>query len=153
MTQILFLSNKININIKNDILIIHFKGNKNFMNQLLDPISNKYEGSIINREGHNFPSNSIPKEHLLHKYQNQCKYVIGIYHHNSLNHELLHAKFYIDNNYKQYIINEWNNLKPFVRTHIYNFLKTMGYSDNVIIDEYQAYRYSEKDNFFGIKII
>jgi len=27
----------------------------------------------------------------------------------------------------------------------------MGYADKVIIDEYQAYRYSESANFFGIK--
>jgi len=153
MSQNYILQHKINIIIKNDILILNFKGNKNAMNELLDPISNKYEGIIINREGHNFPSCNIPKQHLLEKFKSQCKYVIGIYHHNSLNHELLHAKFYIDNTYKQQIIEEWNNLKPLVRTHIYKFLKSMGYDDNVIIDEYQAYKYTEKDNFFGIKII
>jgi hypothetical protein len=125
MSQIYILHHKINISIKNDILILHFKGNKNFMNEMLDIISNKYEGTIINREGHNFPSCNIPKQHFLFKYKNQCKYVIAVYHHHSLNHELLHAKFYIDNTYKQHIIEEWNNLNPLVRTHIYKFLKSM----------------------------
>lgn len=142
-----------NITIKNDILIIHFKGNKQKMNEILDPISNVYEGTIINREGHNFPSSLIPKTHILFKYRSQCKYVVGIFHHNSLQHELLHAKYYIEEAYRKKIIDEWSNLRPDIRKHIYKFLKSMGYSDEVIIDEYQAYRYSEKDNFFGIKII
>lgn len=142
-----------NISIKNDVLIIHFKGDKQKMNELLDPISNVYEGVIINREGHNFPSSLIPKSHMLFKYKTQCKYVIGIFHHNSLQHELLHAKYYIDCEYKKHIVNEWNNLEPNIKTHIYTFLKSMGYDDKVIIDEYQAYRYTEKPNFFGIKLL
>lgn len=141
------------ITINNDVLILHFKGNKEKMNEILDPISNIYEGKIINREGHNFPSSLIPKSHILFKYKEQCKYVVGIFHHNSLQHELLHAKFYMDMNYKSRIIEEWNNLDPDVKEHIYKFLKSMGYSDKVIIDEYQAYRYSEKPNFFGIKFL
>lgn len=140
------------LTIKDDILIIHFKGNKQKMNNLLDPISNAYEGVIMNREGHNFPSTFIPKTHTLFQYKEKCKYVVGIYHHNSINHELLHAKFYIDEAYKSRIINEWNNLDQTSKNHIYKFLKSMGYEDKVIIDEYQAYRYTEKPNFFGIKL-
>lgn len=140
------------VSIKDSILIIHFKGDKKKMNEFLDPISNTYEGVIINREGHNFPSSFIPKKHNLFQYKDKCKYVIGVYHHNSINHELLHAKFHIDEAYKCRIIDEWNNLEPRVKQHIYKFLKSMGYDDKVIVDEYQAYRYTEKSNFFGIKI-
>lgn len=140
------------ITIKDHVLIIHFKGDKQKMNALLDPISNKYEGSIINREGHNFPSSFIPKNHDLFQYKDKCKYVIGVYNHNSIHHELLHAKFHIDEAYKCRVIDEWNGLEPRVKQHIYKFLKSMGYDDKVIIDEYQAYRYTEKSNFFGIKL-
>lgn len=140
------------ISIKDYILIIHFKGNKQKMNELLDPISNKYEGVITHREGHNFPSHLIPKNHMLYQYKDKCKYVVGIYHHNSLGHELLHAKFYIDEAYKCHIMEEWNQLEPRVKQHVYKFLKSMGYDDKVIVDEYQAYRYTEKPNFFGIKL-
>ena len=42
-----------------NILILRFNGNKKNMNEVLDPISNVYEGVIYNREGHNFPSNMI----------------------------------------------------------------------------------------------
>ena len=140
------------ITIKDEVLIIHFKGDKQKMNDLLDPISNIYEGIIINREGHNFPSSFIPKKHNLFQYKDKCKYVIGVYHHNSIQHELLHAKFYTDETYKTRIINEWNSLEPKVQSHIHKFLRSMGYDDTVIIDEYQAYRYTEKPNFFGIKL-
>ena len=138
--------------IKNDILVINFKGDRKKMNELLDPLSNKYEGLILNRTGHNFPSEYITKNHELFKYKSKCKYVIGIYRTNDLAHEILHAKFYLDLNYKNKIEIEWKELNIDKREHITMFLKKLGYSDKVIIDEYQAYRYSESNNFFGIKI-
>jgi hypothetical protein len=141
-----------NINIKDNVLIINFKGDKNKMNEILDPISNLYEGLVIGRIGHNFPSEFIPKSHILYQYKYKCSYVIGIYRHEDLAHELLHAKFYLDSQYKNKIIDEWNNLEVKQRLWITNFLKNIGYSDKVIIDEYQAYRYTEPDNFFGIKL-
>jgi hypothetical protein len=38
------------------------------------------------------------------------------------------------------------------KNKIITFLKNLGYNDKVLIDEYQAYRYSEKDNFFGVDL-
>lgn len=140
------------ITIKNNILIINFKNNKKQMNNTLDIISNNYEGYIANREGHNFPIEYIPNDHILAKYKKKCAYVIGIYNHHSLNHELLHAKYYLDREYKNKINKEWNNLEETTKKYITKFLKKLGYSDKVIIDEYQAYRYTEKNNFFGIKL-
>jgi hypothetical protein len=138
--------------IKNDILVINFKGDRKKMNELLDPLSNKYEGHILNRTGHNFPSEYITKNHKLFQYRSKCKYVIGIYRIADLAHEILHAKFYLDINYKNKIELEWKELNIDKREYITCFLKKLGYSDRVIIDEYQAYRYSESNNFFGIKI-
>ncbi len=122
------------------------------MNTILDPISNAYEGVLNNREGHNFPSSYIPKNHMLHKYKNDCTYVIGVYNGKSIAHELLHARFYMDISYKNRIIQEWNELSATKRDYLVFFLKRLGYSDAVLIDEYQAYRYSETPNFFGIKL-
>jgi hypothetical protein len=136
------------------VLILHFS-TKARMNEILDPISNMYEGELKqHREGHNFPAFYIPVEHHLYKYitsGKNCAYVIGVYTPLSLQHELLHARFYADYEYKQQIINEWNALPERTREHITAFLKRLGYSDSVIIDEYQAYRYTEKPNFFGIR--
>jgi len=138
--------------LKNNILIVNFVGNKENMNRLLDPISNNYEGTMKNREGHNFPSNYIPENHLLTLYKNQCKYVIGIYHPKSIAHELLHAKYFMENDYREKIKREWNELPESTRNYLTNFLKKLGYSEKVWIDEYQAYKYSEPSNFFGVKL-
>lgn len=144
--------NNVKISIKNDILILNFNNNFLLMNTILDPISNIYEETYYNRIGHNFPSEYIPDKHILSHYKNKCKYVIGISNCKDLAHELAHAKFYLDNDYKNKIINEWNNLDLYKQNYLHNFLKKLGYSDKVIIDEYQAYRYTESNNFFGIKL-
>ena len=140
------------VKIENQVLILHFEGNRTKMNEVLDVLSNSYEGVIHNREGHNFPSSFITKSHILHRYKNQCKYVIGVYNGKSIQHELLHAKYFIDSEYKESILHEWEELGPQKQRYITIFLKRLGYSDNVLIDEYQAYRYSEAPNFFGIKL-
>jgi hypothetical protein len=64
---------------------------------------------------------------------------------------MCHAKYFIDEEYKNKIDKEWDDLVPATRDYIIAFLKRLGYSDKVLIDEYQAYRYTEADNFFGIK--
>ncbi len=141
-----------NVTLKDNVLIVNFNGNKKMMNDLLDPLSNAYEGVLVNRQGHNFPSEFIVKGHKLYEYKMKCKYVIGVLNTKSLGHELLHAKFFIDSKYRESIENEWKGLKEQTRVKITDFLKRLGYSDKVIIDEYQAYRYTEKPNFFGFKI-
>ncbi len=122
------------------------------MNALLDPISNAHEGPLANREGHNFPSAAIPAKHPLAKYKTHCAYVIGVYNTRSLAHELLHAKYFLNATYRQEIAAEWWGLSEKTRAHIVQFLKRLGYSDEVLLDEYQAYRYTEATNFFGISI-
>ena len=136
------------------VLIFHFS-TKERMNETLTPMSNAYEGALKqNREGHNFPSSYVPKEHTLYKHiQVNCVYIIGVYTPLSLHHELLHARYYADPEYKQQIHNEWNSLSDVAKNHITSFLKRLGYRDDVIIDEYQAYKYTEKPNFFGIRMV
>lgn len=141
-----------NPTLKQGILILNFKGDKQKMNVLLDPISNVYEGILRNREGHNFPAQHIPKGHPLHAYKDKCKYVVAVYNTKSLNHELHHARYYMDEKYREGIQNEWKNLEKETKEKITKFLKKCGYSDEVIIDEYQAYKYTEKPNFFGVKM-
>ena len=140
------------ISIRNAILTIHFEGDKEKMNRILDPISDEYEGPVKHREGHNFPSLHIPNEHILTKYKPLCDYVIGCYNSRSIAHELLHAKFYMDAAYREMILLEWQDLEEKHRNTITVFLKKLGYSEKVFIDEYQAYRYTEAHNFFGIRL-
>jgi hypothetical protein len=138
------------LTLKNEILILHFEGKKSKMNELLDPISNRYEGPLVNREGHNFPADYIPVGHLLSSYKSKCKYVIGLYNTKSLNHELQHAKYYLDANYRAEVQKEWSLLSPEHKDHITKFLTKLGYRNDVHLDEYQAYRATEPRNFFGV---
>ena len=135
------------------ILVVRFTC-KDKMNIILDKISNRYEGELKNREGHNFPATSVIKTDEIYKFviENKIKYVIAVYNAKSIKHEELHAKFYLDNDYRNKIQKEWDSMDSKKREYITTFLKKLGYSDKVIIDEYQAYRYSEKPNFFGISL-
>jgi len=147
-----------NISKQNDLVILLFNNSKKVMNETLDDISNKYEGIINEREGHNFPTSIIPKDHKIYKMLknlidfNETKYLIAYYSKGNIQHELLHAKYYIDEKYREEINKEWSLLEDNKREAIINFLKRIGYSDDVIIDKYQAYRYTEKSNFFGFFI-
>jgi hypothetical protein len=141
------------VTLKNEILIVNFEGKKDTMNEVLDPLSNAYEGALPKREGHNFPAEFIPSSgHCLSSYKPRCKYVIGIYNTRSLNHELHHAKYYLDANYRSQVQQEWASLDPKIQEHITRFLTKLGYSKNVHLDEYQAYKATEPRNFFGVLI-
>jgi hypothetical protein len=141
-----------NYQIDKQLLIIRYK-NKAVMNKALSAISERYEGLSGALEGHNFPASYVqPSDSIydmIHKHHIQ--YVIGIYHVHSLLHEKLHAKYYLDATYKKKIDEEWAQLDDVKRNKIIQALTKMGYTEKVWMDEYQAYRYSEKDNFFGFK--
>ena len=141
-----------NYQIDKQLLIIRFK-NKAAMNAALSTISERYEGLTGNLEGHNFPASYVQKGDSIYEIVNKhnIQYVIGVYHVTSLEHEKLHATYYLDATYKKKIDDEWAQLDDVKRDKIIRFLTTLGYHKKVWIDEYQAYRYSEKANFFGFK--
>ena len=140
----------------NRLLIIRFN-NKKEMYNTLSQISKRYEQLEVMAEGYNFPASFVEKTDKIYDFvkENNIKYVIGVYNSinmlNSIQHEKLHAKYYLDQEYKNKIDKEWLEIDSNTKNKIINFLKKLGYCDKVIIDEYQAYRYSEKSNFFGIK--
>ena len=135
------------------LLIIRYN-NKIAMNKELCKISERYEGLGIAAEGHNFPASFIEKTDSIYDFvkKNKIEYVIGVYNSKSIQHERLHAKYYLDKEYKKKIDEEWNDIEENKRNKIIAFLKKLGYEDKVLIDEYQAYRYTEKDNFFDVKL-
>ena len=138
---------------KNEILIVNFKGNKAKMNSFLDPISNAYEGPLNSaREGHNFPASCIPPTHPLALYKAHCRYVIGVYNTRSLAHELQHAKFYLEPDYREKVRREWCSFSLKTQRVITEFLNRLGYPETVHLDEFQAYRETEPENFFGVRL-
>lgn len=136
----------------NRLLILRFADRKT-MNNALSKISQRYEQMEAVAEGYNFPAEVVEKTDEIYDFvkKNKIAYIIGVYSGKSIQHERLHAKYYLDEEYKKKIDDEWSEMDVKKREKISDFLKRLGYCDKVIVDEYQAYRYSEKSNFFGIK--
>ena len=136
----------------NRLLILRFS-DRTTMNNALSKISQRYEQMEAVAEGYNFPAESVEKTDEIYNFvkKNKIEYIIGVYSEKSIQHERLHAKYYLDEEYKKKIDDEWEEMDAKKREKIMDFLKRLGYCDKVIVDEYQAYRYSEKSNFFGIK--
>ena len=127
---------------------------KDVIPEYIIKIADIYEGKIDNRIGINFPMDIVKKDkgdNKLKKYN--CEYVIVYKKGDKLTkeHELMHAKYYMDNNYKENIKKIWREMDNKNKDKVKKMLKNMGYPDNeeILIDEFQAYYYTEKANFFG----
>jgi hypothetical protein len=95
-----------------------------------------------------FLRDNYPK-HSLVKYN--AKYII-IYKKGDVKtkkHELQHAKYYIDDEYKKYVEKLFHNFSEKYKNNALKMLKKMNYPDHVLLDEFQAYYFTEKENFFG----
>jgi hypothetical protein len=117
-------------------------------------IADIYEGKIKNRIGINFPMNIVDKykgDSNIKKYN--CDYIIVYKKGDKLTkeHELMHAKYYMDEKYKEKVKNIWKDMEDKNKDKVKKMLKKMGYPENedILIDEFQAYYYTEKTNFFG----
>jgi hypothetical protein len=117
-------------------------------------ICNAYEGSIPHRVGFNFPIEFV-KQHqptcslLAYK----AKYVIAYKKGDILTkkHELQHARFHLDINYRQQVESLWNSLSHSFQKRVIRQLRNMKYPNDpqILLDEFQAYYFTEKPNFFG----
>jgi len=118
-------------------------------------IADMYEGKIENRIGINFPMNIVHSYGGENKIKNyNCSYVIVYKKGDKLTkeHELMHAKYYMDNNYKEKVKKMWEDMDGKNKEKVKKMLKKMGYpedKEDILIDEFQAYYYTEKSNFFG----
>jgi hypothetical protein len=135
--------------------IIYKKDIPNYINKIAD----SYEGKMPDRIGINFPINILGKEfkdfkdNKIFEYKDKVKYVI-VYKKGDIitkKHELLHSKFYIDKEYNKKIKSMWNDMNSLSKKKVIQMLKKMGYpeKEEILIDEFQAYYYTEKSNFFG----
>ncbi len=122
-------------------------------------IADGYEGHIPNRIGFNFPMSYIKmhhKKHALLQYESKADYII-VYRKGDVNtkrHELQHAKYGMDKEYRVKVAHVWYSLDSETRDRIKAILLKMKYPDReeILIDEFQAYYFTEKDNFFGVTL-
>lgn len=133
----------------------------------LENISNFVEkGTIKTRQGHNFPIVKGLEFFNQKKVSDSEKYIQGILSKTKMKyciayikgdiqtkkHEISHAKFYLDEKYRIKVMNIWESLNNKQKNNVCNMLQKMGYDDSVFIDEFQAYLFTERNNFFGFKI-
>jgi hypothetical protein len=110
-----------------------------------------YEGNISSRIGFNFPMNIIQKSNSLRKYD--ADYII-VYKKGDVltkKHELRHAMYFLDKEYRLSIQTLWDSLSSSSQSSILAMLLKMKYPNNmtILLDEFQAYYYTEKKGFFG----
>lgn len=134
------------------------------MTKMFEPISVCVEGKTkVPRVGHNFPltvlqdvvkRDCVEGRELLCLLSKNVQYIVAYLAGDILtkNHELQHAKYFLDSEYRKSIATMWSKLDAKTRSHIEDFLRRLGYPEHVWLDEFQAYYMTEKPNFFGIKL-
>ena len=114
--------------------------------------ANAHEGYIPDRVGFNFPMKILQQfKSPLTKYE--ADYVIT-YRANDLNtkrHELQHAKYDMDIEYQKKVHCLWKSFSTSFQNSILQKLRNTKYPDNprILMDEFQAYYFTEKKGFFG----
>ena len=66
-------------------------------------------------------------------------YIVCIINGHDLEHELKHARFYLDKEYRDTKIKAWEKLNMRERRKISKKLASLGYGEHVHVDEWQAY--------------
>ena len=132
-----------------ETLILEFDSISN-MSKIMEKSATHYEGFIKNRIGFNFPAKFIIGN-IPYYNKNLHKYVIGFLKGDTQTkrHEICHAKFYISEKYRKFWIKKWNVLNSNIRHKITIKLNYMGYNDEVIVDEFQAYSQDGSKMFYN----
>ncbi len=126
----------------------------------IEELADLYEGKIENRIGINFPMSIVSKykgnitDIKKQTKDKDIKYIVVYKKGDKLtkDHELMHAKYHMDESHKEKVREIWDNMEESSRKRVISMLKKMGYPDNnmdILVDEFQAYYYTEKKNFFG----
>lgn len=144
----------LDLDVKDKILHIIYKDKQDITREIIE-IANFYEGEINNRVGFNFPMSFVkkinPKSRLL---IHEADYVI-VYKKGDIltkKHELQHAFYALDKIFREKVLLLWNSFPQYYRENVIKTLLRMNYPNNfeILLDEFQAYYYTEKPNFFGI---
>lgn len=124
-------------------------------------IVNAYEGVIPGRIGFNFPMRLVRK---LYPTSNIAKYdadYVIIYKKGDIatkRHEVQHAKYDMDPSFKKEVQRLWDSFSKHFQEKVCSTLRRMNYPvdslserqevPSLLLDEFQAYYFTEKKNFF-----
>jgi hypothetical protein len=78
---------------------------------------------------------------LTRKFSHEPYYLIATKNNDlyTLDHELLHAYYYLDQRYRQEVNTIIKHMRPELKKQILSVLQSMGYSKSVLVDEINAY--------------
>ncbi len=153
------------IKVEDEILPVRYDDRDRSCDEMreLECLASEYEGNMKGRVGFNFPITKkmkLPK--WLQSYTNtkentknkEIKYLIAYKNGDvaTLKHELQHAKYYLDTAFREKVKEIWESLSESVQSTVKGMLTRMGYPEHVMMDEFQAYLFTEKPNFFGKRI-
>lgn len=139
--------------VKENILHIIYNKKENISKEIIE-IANAYEGEMKQRIGFNFPilfiKKHFPKSTLL---SYKADYII-VYQKKDIQtkkHELQHALYALNESFRSHVLSLWNSFPESYKQQIISLLLKMNYPNNneILLDEFQAYYFTEKPNFFG----
>lgn len=156
----------VSVSVHGTTAIVEFK-TQELMSLYMDDVSSVYEGKLSsNRIGHNFPLHVLKgmmkgQPYQLKLYElivgasGAVDYVVGYLSGDvhTKQHELRHAMYYCDVGYRAKVLKAWNALDTKTRGKIEDFLAKLGYPESVMVDEFQAYYFTERRNFFGLSVM
>ena len=125
----------------------------------VNQLATQYEGVIPDRTGWNIPMAFIKKhttkQSFFDAYHTSADYII-VYPKNDIQtkkHELLHALYAMNPSYRSHVNSLWESLTKKEQGRIHSVLRLLHYPDDpsILLDEFQAYYYTEKPSFFGIR--
>lgn len=123
--------------------------------QQLDVMAKKYHGHNIKVDDLTSIYQQLPDptkaEKTVYQQVKNYRYLVAYVSDKDLAHELQHAKYYLDQQYNRLVNQVWNRLDNSLKTKLKIFLEGLGYNDDVLIDEFQAYLTTEPINFFRLK--
>ena len=132
---------------------------KEMIPEEVNHMATRYEGAVPARTGWNMPMSIVEKyktkESLFIPYLSLADYVI-IYQRGDIQtkkHELLHALYSMNPNYRSHVNGVWESLTTKEQERIHSVLRELHYPNDpaILLDEFQAYYYTEKPSFFGIR--
>lgn len=133
------------------ILEIFYKDQARILSDI-DPIANLYEELLPGRIAFNIPIKFL-KNTTLEKYMKDNKYFICYCRKIDRKHEFLHAMYFLSDEYRNLINSLWNSLSNVDQNKVNSILKSLGYEDKFIIDEFQAYVFTDGWKYFNVNKI
>lgn len=121
----------------------------------LDVMGKRYVGHNMSVEDMGRVYHALPdlsrEEKMIYKRAQKYRYLIAYVNDEDLAHEMQHAKYYLNLDYRKRVERVWLRMDGGLRGGIERFLSGLGYNETVYMDEFQAYLMTEPASFFRMK--